>query len=249
MQLMLKKNALLNKILTLIFVFSFLSHSIDAQSSSMGGNSTMGSGSSKMETMKPLERPTPGIQPKPAPLPQIPAPASPIVQYAGYFYPGILVNRNGNWEGGDDLLNLTNNIGFYLTIIKPENDSLAIPEDKIKQTAETILKNAGIAPKTLTKPGQAPLPYFQVQILLYPIGKEGYVACCEGRLFESVSLQRITLDAKDMAYQAITWQKSSLIISPNSKINEQIQQHVEDIAKAFAERVQTFNDLKKELMK
>jgi hypothetical protein len=204
-------------------------------------------GSSPIETMKPLEKPTPRTPPaapqKPIP---VPVPQATVNTTLDYFYPGILVNSNNVWEGGDDLLNLTNNIEFYLTIIKPDNDQLEIPKDKFRQTAETILRNAGISTKTLVRSDEAPLPYFQIQILLYPIGKEGYVACCEGRLFESVSLKRINLDAK-MSYQAVTWQKSSLIISPNSKINDQLQQHVEDIVKAFADRFQSFSSLTKEL--
>lgn len=214
-------------------------------------SSTMGTGSSKIGTMQPLEKPTPRSQPKSSPLPEMPPSPQlkPIAQQIEYFYPGILVNKNGVWQGGDDLLNLSGDIGFYLSIIKPEQDSLIVNEAKLKQASETFLKNAGITAKTLTLPGQAPLPYFQIQILLYPIGKEGYVACCEGRLFESVSLKRITMDAKNMAFQAVTWQKSSLMISPSRQINEQIQQHVEDIVKAFAERFQSFNIMTKELIK
>lgn len=235
------------KISFLTIVFISLNNLVFSQG--MGTSSSMGSGSAQMTPMKPLERPPMGTKPKVAPEPpppiQPPSVSPPVLQNANYFYPGIVVNRSGSWEGGDDLLNLTNNIGFYLSIIKPDNDPLAIPEDKLKQAAEVILQRAGITTKILVSSGQAPLPFFQVQILLYPIGREGYVACCEGRLFESVTLQRIALDTRSMAFQAITWQKSSLIISPNSRINEQIQQHVEDIANAFAERVQAFDRLKK----
>lgn len=216
-----------------------------AQSSTMGSSSTMSSSSPQLQTMPPLEKPTPVKPPEQKAPPPTIAPPVKEMQQATYFYPGIVVNRGGAWEGGDDLLNLTNNIGFYLSIIKPDNDPLKIDEAQLKKMAENLFQSVGISPKILVAGGQAPLPFFQVQILLYPIGHEGYVACCEGRLFESVSLKRIFLDASGMAFQAVTWQKSSLIISPNSQITQQIQQHVNDIVKAFTERYQSFANIKR----
>lgn len=223
--------------------FCLFTCALFAQSSTKGSSGMQGS--SKIEPLKPLEKPTPRAAPTPAKTQPVLPPTKPaIAQTLNYFYPGILVYRNNAWEGGDNLLNLSTNIDFYLSIIKPDSDPLKIPEDKLKLTAEVLLKNAGIVTTTLVPPGEAPLPYFQVQILIYPVSKEGYVACCEGRLFESVSLRRINLDPKNMAFQAVTWQKSSLIISPSSQINEQLQLHVEDIVKAFAERFQAFSTRK-----
>ncbi|MFI5343601.1 MAG: hypothetical protein ACHQUC_05200 [Chlamydiales bacterium] len=192
-----------------------------------------------------MEKPTPVTPP---PAPKMPPPIElpkPVRVQANYFYPGIVVNRNGKWDGGDDLLNLTNNIGFYLSVIKPDNDPLVMNEEKLKSIGENLFKKVNISPLIMATSGQAPLPFFQVQILIYPIGREGYVASCEGRLFESVNMQRIVLDSTGMAYQAVTWQKSNLLISPTNKIQEQIQQSVEDIVQAFTERYQAFENIKK----
>lgn len=203
------------------------------------------SSSSSMQPLTPLQKPTP-VAPAPAqkPPPSVVLPPS-VPMQANYFYPGIVVNRNGKWEGGDDLLNLTQHIGFYLSVIKPEHDSLVINQEMLKSIGENLFKKVNISPVILAPSGQPPLPFFQVQILIYPIAKEGYVACCEGRLFEAVNMQRIILDPTGMAFQAVTWQKSNLFISPNNKVQEQIQKNLEDIVQAFTDRYQAFENIKK----
>lgn len=192
--------------------------------------------SSQLEPLKPRENNPPA---KTAPVPPVSLPAAPTAQSAAYFFPGLVVFRQGMWQGGDNLLNLSSDIGLYIMISKPENDSLSVDEIQLKMVAESIFQKAGIRPTILVAPGQAPLPFFQFQILIYPI-KEGYVASCEGRLFESVTLKRIELDSTDMAFQAVTWQKSTLIVSPTNKFQAQLQLNVEDIANSFITVYQAF---------
>lgn len=226
-----------------------LPSSSSMSSTGLPTSSSMTSSSNSMQPLPPLEKPTPVVQPPAKNIPPPIALPKPVRAQASYFYPGIIVSSKGTWDGGDDLLNLTNNIGFYISVIKPDNDPLAINQEMLKSIGENLFKKVNISPVIMTAPGMPPLPFFQIQILIYPIGREGYVACCEGRLFESVNIQRVVLDLSGMAYQAVTWQKSNLIISPNHNIHEQIQQHVEDIVQAFTERYQTFESLKKSATK
>lgn len=159
-----------------------------------------------------------------------------------YFHPGILVFQNGKWEGNDHLLNLSDNIGVYVHVIKAEGDPLKISESELKKEIEEIFQKANIKPNTLAYQDQAPLPAFEIEILIYPIDK-GYVASCDGRLFESVFLSRFVLE-KGMAFEAITWEKKSLIVGPTDKFPEQLRTNIKEIAQTFASRFQAYEKLK-----
>jgi hypothetical protein len=178
------------------------------------------------------------------PIKSVPTPTA-VPQSATYLHPGILVFRNNTWEGGDHLLNISNNIGVYVSIVKPESESLPVSEQELKNIVEQIFKKFNINPVTLAPVGQPPLPAFQIQVLAYPIDR-GYVVACEGRLFESVTLQRFILDSM-MAFQAITWEKKGLQVGPTNQIGEQIQSNVAEIAQAFGERFEAFERRKKDL--
>jgi len=192
-----------------------------------------------LKAREPLSRPSTPSKPTQAVTLPVNIPAPRVTANAFYFYPGLIVNRQGSWRGGDNLLNLSSNIGIYFTISKPESTLLEIDQQQLKAACESIFQQAGINPKILVAPDQPPLPFFEFQILIYPI-KEGYVASCEGRLFESVGLKRIELDSTNMAFQAVTWQKSTLIVSPTDKIHAQIKLNVENIAQTFAGVYQAF---------
>lgn len=199
--------------------------------------------SSSIERMKPLEpskqppsSPTSTYLPPPMKLPM------PVPQEAEYLHPGILVFLNGKWEGSDHLLNITNNIGVYVSIIKPENEILDISEDQIKKQVESIFNKANIRPQTLAAEGKPPLPAFEIEVFVYPI-ERGYAACCDGRLFESVILDRFKMDP-NMAFQAITWEQQHLIVSPKALFSEQLTKTVQDIAASFTDRFQAYERLK-----
>ncbi|CUI16846.1 conserved putative secreted protein [Candidatus Protochlamydia naegleriophila] len=205
-----------------------------------------GPGGSRMESLPPMHANRPNVSITPGVLQPKPMAVQPLVpQQASYLHPGVIVFRNNTWEGGDHLLNLTNNIGIYVTIVKPEGDQLDVTEDQLKKLVEEIFRSVNINPVTLAPAGQPPLPAFQIQVLAYPIDK-GYVAACEGRLFESVTLQRFILDPA-MAFQAITWEKKSLQVGPTTKIAEQIQSSVAEIAQSFAERFDAYERRKREM--
>lgn len=199
--------------------------------------------SSQIEEMKPFERaPAKPSAPSTTPLPPPPKPQAAVPQQASYLNPGILVERGGKWEGGDHLLNLSPHIGVYVTIVKAKTETQIISEEKIKQEVEAIFQEASIQPITLAFPGKPPLPAFQIEILLYPFEK-GYAASCAGRLFESVTLDRFKLDPH-MAFQAVTWEKQSLIVGPASLFDQQILKQVREIARNFTERFQAYERMR-----
>jgi hypothetical protein len=201
---------------------------------------------SKIPEMEKYE-PTKKAPPKPPTLPTPLKPPPQVRQRAEYLHPGILVYLNGKWEGSDHLLNLSNNIGVYVTIVRPEDKDLAISEEQLHQEVEKIFRQVNINPVSIVPQGQPPLPAFEIEIFLYPI-EMGYVACCNGRLFESVKVGRFQMDP-NMAFQAITWEKQTLIVGPTAKFAEQLTQNVQNIAATFAERFQTYEMIKRQTLR
>lgn len=223
------------------FMLSEANAQMPATSSSMKSSS---SSSSSMQPLKPLEQ-LKSESSTSSPKEQLPGMVKPptlFKQQAQYLHPGILVFFNGKWEGSDHLLNISNNIGVNVTIVKPEKEAIDITEGQIQKTVEDIFSQAAINPQTLVQAGRPPLPTFQVEIFVYPIEK-GYVAACQGRLFEAVTLDRFKMDS-NMAFQAITWENQHLIVGPKAQFAEQLTKIVEEIAKSFAERFQTYQRLK-----
>ncbi len=163
---------------------------------------------------------------------------------ASYFHPGALILRGRQWDGGDHLFNLTNNIGIYVEIIRPPHDTLYLNEEAIRNGVESIFSRGGITPVTLVQSGTPPLPFFHIQILLHPI-TNGYAICCEGRLFESVLLRRVVFDP-GVAFQAITWEKTSLLVEPLKTTVETLERSVTDITEAFIERFHSYEHRQRE---
>lgn len=213
-----------------------------AQMSSAEMSSTTKS-SSKIEGFKPYVKPPSAGAPPKAELPPPVKRAPEVPQHAEYLHPGILVNLNGIWEGSDHLLNLSSNIGVYVKLIKPEEESLDIGEKDLQKQVESIFGDANIKPLTMAAVGKPPLPAFEIEIFVYPI-ERGYSAFLDGRLFESVVLERFKMDP-NMAFQAITWEKQSLIVSPKDKFPEVLTKAVQEIAEAFVTRYQAFEQLKR----
>jgi len=180
-----------------------------------------------------------------APTPPRPQYVPPVMQpqKADYFHPGILVNINGKWEGSDHLLNITKQIGVNVSIVKPEDQEISVTDREILKEVEAIFAKAGIVPQALASPKGPALPVFDILIIIYPIDR-GFVCCVEGRLFESVILDRFKMDA-NMAFQAITWEKHNLIVFPTAQLTEQLTKTVREIATSFGERYQTFERYKR----
>lgn len=237
---------------TALFADSSSSSSTMPGSSSQlsGSSSTLGSSSintsmppsGSKEVIRQLEKP---LHKQAPPAPKLPplanAPALTEKQ-ANYFHPGILVLRKGFWEGSDHLYNLTNNIGVYVNIIKPDELQLEFNSESIKKIVVNIFDKVDINPVSRVPANQPALPSFEVEILIYPI-ERGFVASVSGSLFESVTLERVKLD-EDMVFQAITWAKETLIVGPKGKFNDQLFNAVSDIANSFADRYETYEKLR-----
>lgn len=225
------------------------SSQLSGSSSSLGSstiNTSPGSssGSKPSGGMMKLEKP---IKKEPTAEPVLPAVAKApelVTKRADYFHPGILVLRKGVWEGSDHLYNLSNNIGVYVSVIKPQELTLNFSSDDIKKQIEEIFQKVDINPVSKVAANQPALPSFEVEILIYPI-ERGFVASVSGNLFESVTLDRVKLD-EDMTFQAITWAKQTLIVGPKNKFNEQLINAVTDIANSFADRFETYEKIKRQ---
>lgn len=209
-------------------------------SSQMGSSTIPGS---KMEPLKPLEKSRPGTPPSKEVLPEPIKPPQMIPQRASYLHPGILVNVKNQWEGSDHLLNLANQIGVYVKILKPEKAELDASENDLQKIVEEIFTNSNIQPTTMAVAGKPPLPAFDIEIFVYPI-EGGYATFLDGRLFESVMLERFKMDS-NMAFQAITWEKQNLIVTPKDQFKEQLIKAVKEIAETFVTRFQAYENLRK----
>jgi hypothetical protein len=170
-------------------------------------------------------------------------PVEKLEQRASYLHPGILVNLNGKWEGSDHLLNLSRQLGVYVTFIKPQNYTLDFTATELQQMVENIFKNANIEPRTLVESSKPPLPVFEIEVFVYPVEGKGFVAACQGRLFESVVLDRFQMDS-NMAFQAITWEKQILLVSPKSEFKERIKKSIQEISDLFVQRYQAYERIK-----
>jgi hypothetical protein len=220
------------------FMFFYWASVLDAQMSSTIQQPT------SIEPLKPVEQ-------KKAPSQEarhhkIPLPTE-TAKILNYFHPGVLVYEAGQWQGTDHLLNLTNQIGVYVEVLRPGDDKLGISEEKIQSQVASLFNSAGVKPMTVGLADQPPLPAFQIKIFLYPIDR-GYAAYCEGRLFESVNLKRFDLDP-GMAFEAITWERQSLIVAPTDKTIELIDKQVNEIVSSFLEIFQFFDKSKGAYMK
>lgn len=169
------------------------------------------------------------------------------VEDDGRFYPnpGIVAQRNGRWVGSDHLYNLTDKIEIVAEIFKPRNTEVDITEEMIRSKVSDIFRDGGIKTMAEVKPGQPPLPFFHILVMIYPIEK-GYVCYTEGRLFEKVNLDRVILDELT-ALQGITWESQNLILAPQAELKTQMMESVEEIAKTFVDRFQFYEDIRRNI--
>ncbi len=84
-------------------------------------------------------------------------------------------------------------------------------------------------------PDNFPLPYFHIQIILYPTA-DGYVASVSGRLYEQAQLSRLRL-GPGYFFQAITWEKDLLVGLPQKKAKEMLMEQVKTLVADFAQNL------------
>lgn len=184
----------------------------------------------------------------PAPPPPPPAPYKPEVETkkpaleevkAVYFHPGVVANLNGLWQGGDQLLNLPKEVSLSISILKPNELSVNLSEEILHTEAQELFSKNGLSTKALTSPNTPPLPFFHVEVWVYPI-ERGFVTFCQARLFESVTLSRFHLEA-NTAFQAITWEKQLLQIVPSSQLTTSLSSSLNELITSYIDRYFIFN--------
>lgn len=212
-------------------------------SSSSSSSTTPFSGGLKSSQMEPLKYPSSQAKKKEEPSFRLPPPPPPKkAQVPTYFHPGLILFHKGEWLGGDHLLNLSSNIRIGVEILKPENFVAPVTDEMIKQAIEDQFHKVSISTSNLGASDQPPLPAFQIQLLVYPLDG-GVAVSCSGRLFESVTLQRFNLEYGTF-FQAITWEKTSLIVAPAQSATQQTMKAVDELVKAFTDRYKSYQEIK-----
>lgn len=185
--------------------------------------------------------PSPPPQPQPPPPPR-PKPAFVPASMPDQDHPGILIFKNGVWQETDYLFNLSSQIGIAIDILQPPNAKTALSQEKLRKIVEAAFGKAAISTEVLVLDNEPALPFFHIQIILYPVEK-GFTAICEGRLFESVTVKRVILD-RGTFLQAITWEKQTLLVAPSETFVAQVEKAVGEIADAFVDLFRTYQGLK-----
>lgn len=161
-----------------------------------------------------------------------------------YIYPGLVRLKEGSWIGYDYLYNLVNNIPVEVTIIKPQDTSVPLSEEELRNRIATQLQGAGINTDLQIIGGQPPQALFNMMILVYPLN-DGYIALADGRLIETIQTKRVDLAPAEGSFQAITWEHKNLIVATSSNFSQLLHQTVDQITKTFIERYEFFKNLKK----
>lgn len=179
-----------------------------------------------------------------SPMPHAP---SRLMQPSFYPNPGIVAPRGDRWVGSDHLYNLSNKIGIHVEINKPQSLSLPFTSESLEQIVGEAFKKAGIFQLKNLDSALPPLPAFHFLIMIQKVDK-GYAVFCTGRLFESITVERINL-SEQTYMQAITWESQNLTIAPTEDIQSEVRKSVMEIAQTFIERYQFFKNIKTEIRK
>lgn len=228
----------MKKIPTLIFSFMLMAFvPLMAQTSKPSGGGGAGGGTNPSV----ITRPPLGGKPPERLGPKGPAesekPRTPFerpvqsISRPSFTQPGIVTVKENGAVGVDHLYNVSGNIPVIVEIVKSNSISLGLTERQIQSTVESYFLKAGIEPQA--KPGP-PLPFFQVLVMVLPTS-DGMSAYCSGRLFESVTLDRVILP-QAVYFQAITWETQTMVFSSKEDIDKQIQSVCIEMAEKFLER-------------
>lgn len=156
-----------------------------------------------------------------------------------YTHPGIVVNQGGRWVGSDHLLNLSRNVRIVSEILKPADATLPFNEASLDKTLQEKFSKHGF---DINGQANSAAPFFNLLIVVYPI-EQGYVSLVDGRLMEGIDPKRVKLDP-DTSFQAITWEKKTLLVSPKDEFEATINKSIDDIINTFFERYDYFDRLK-----
>ncbi|MGK5594065.1 MAG: hypothetical protein ACSNEK_01735 [Parachlamydiaceae bacterium] len=161
-----------------------------------------------------------------------------------YVYPGVVRVKDGKWVGYDYLYNLTSNIPVEVTVIKPKEVSVPFTEEAIRDKIANLFEDAGIDTNVNIEGGRPPVAFFNMMVLIYPVN-DGFIALTDGRLFETVSVKRVTPAPSEGVLQAMTWEQQNLLVASSESFMSLLNHNIEDIANNFLERYRFFEAFKK----
>lgn len=164
-----------------------------------------------------------------------------------YTHPGIVVSQDGRWVGSDHLLNLSNKIDVVVEILKPEATKLPFTEESLEQYVEAAFKKKDFETAASSSSAMPNIPFFNILLVIYPIEK-GYAGLIDGRLMESIDPKRVKLE-KNTEFQAITWEKKTLVVAPTDEFEGIVTKTIDDILATFFERYEFFEKLRLKMEK
>lgn len=147
-----------------------------------------------------------------------------------YTHPGVVLFNDGEWQGSDNIYNISNNISIGVELIVPDEAAFPLRAETIKNRLKSAFQSAGITPVAVMSGNKPPLPFFNVVILAQSINK-GYAIYCAANLLEEVDVKRVRLEQG--VWQAITWDRQHLIITSNEEASFHVNKCIDDIAMAF----------------
>jgi hypothetical protein len=155
--------------------------------------------------------------------------------------PGIATFRQSKWIGSDHLYNLPKQIYVDIELIKQPTVLPELRTEGIRQQIRDLLTASALTvPQAIgTTP---PLPLFNMLIYIHQIDK-GFVISILARLLEDVELSRIIVE-KNFVFQAITWEKQIVILSPAERIQEELNLGIRDLTNNFIDSYKYFQLLK-----
>lgn len=164
------------------------------------------------------------------------------VEEPTYPFPGLLTKMVGRWIASEYLYNLPSDIGILVEVIKPANKPITIDTQILRNEATTLFLKSHFNPESLSIGDDPPLPFFHILVFAYPDDNKTS-ASISGRFFEKVKLGRLDFDLPG-TYQAITWEKSDLIITSSVQFHNQLEESVREIVSAFLKEVNYFDEQK-----
>lgn len=162
-----------------------------------------------------------------------------------YTLPGIVGSGGAGWVGSDHLLNLTNKLYVNVDIIKSDDVQLPFSQEEARAIILGALEKADMETSFVQDEPGPPLPYFNLLLMIQKI-EGGYAVSIQGRLFEAVTIKRVILP-ESITFQAITWEKQNLIITPSQQFRAEVFKSIQEVAGIFVSRVEYFDKQKKKL--
>lgn len=151
-----------------------------------------------------------------------------------FFYPGVVENKGGGWNGADNFLNLSKSIAVQINFIKAEGVDDTFNQEKYLGSVKAAFEKGGLTIGGEGRSGGPPLPFFNIVIMILPT-LDGLSAVCQGRLFEEVQLLRMQL--KEGVFQAITWEQTHLVYGPKEEFEKLLTEGIESLSATFVTRV------------